>query len=667
MIPLTLIDRLSLNVQSDGTSVEGGKSSRSDKFSNMLERLTAGQADGGMKSVSGKSTGTSLDGISSETGKKIQSGWLRKIFGETEADGEGDGTAGAYGMMMDGQSFLTCLKKEFMAAGNCLEDYSVSNDALEEFAAILVKLGFGGSDVEEMVSNFKSRPVESPVTLAELFEASSQLSGPDPEDSATMMLDVSALPNLENILVQLGLDYGTSRGIISDALVEGKGIDLKMIATGIRDAIGDSADISAEMERIGLSVDTEASSQASQGDDDALQVSDLQELAASFWGGQISLEELAESIGGKSSGVEGKALLSKLMQMKPETASVVSDVGVSGKTGGVSESGDISLERFAAILEERVAAGGGLRGGAKTVQGSSQMSEMVNGLMDKVTSTAGNAAESLGVSVVSDGDDSFRSLLRPGMKRIGGSESGPDGVKTGFKNAAKAEGGQDAAQATKQTATTEGVQRQMSSNSTPADSADKLSEALNAAGKDRTNKAPEETNLNMESLVRGARTGDEAASSGKEAASRNLPGYLLNQVSRQIVRLRNAGESELTLQLKPPHLGRMKLNVEHGTGGIRVGIVVESVAAKDMLLANSHDLKAALADQGLRLDRIDVETQTDFDQSMAQADREFGQPGGRRGRWTDGSRTDEGNVSDSPAENNTDTGGAASGRLDLVA
>jgi flagellar hook-length control protein FliK len=124
----------------------------------------------------------------------------------------------------------------------------------------------------------------------------------------------------------------------------------------------------------------------------------------------------------------------------------------------------------------------------------------------------------------------------------------------------------------------------------------------------------------------------------------------------------------MTLQLKPPHLGRMKLNVEHTTGGIKVGIVVESTAARDMLLSNSHDLKTALADQGLRLDKIDVETQTDFGQSMAQAGRGFGQSGGRKGALgRQQGRQGSGDISGKPVDAEPGTGGGETRRLDLVA
>jgi flagellar hook-length control protein FliK len=199
-----------------------------------------------------------------------------------------------------------------------------------------------------------------------------------------------------------------------------------------------------------------------------------------------------------------------------------------------------------------------------------------------------------------------------------------------------------------------------------AEAAD-TSDILNAAGRDKRHGTLDDPRIGTESLVREMKAGNETAVFTKTGAGRNLPGYLLEQVSRQIVRLRNAGESDMTLQLKPPHLGRIQLNIEQTSGGIKVGIVVESAAARDMLLANSHDLKMTLADQGLRLDKIDVEAQADFGQSMAQAGRGFDQSGGRKGRWGDQGRQGGGNASENPLAAEAATGRGGAGRLDLVA
>jgi flagellar hook-length control protein FliK len=118
--------------------------------------------------------------------------------------------------------------------------------------------------------------------------------------------------------------------------------------------------------------------------------------------------------------------------------------------------------------------------------------------------------------------------------------------------------------------------------------------------------------------VRHAETTDSAPlSSPDRPAGRVFPQYLLDQVSRQILRSRLANESDIQIQLNPPSLGRLKMSIENTAEGLKVSIIAESQSARDMLMSNSGDLKTALMDQGVRLEKINVEIQADFNQTMA--------------------------------------------------
>ena len=91
----------------------------------------------------------------------------------------------------------------------------------------------------------------------------------------------------------------------------------------------------------------------------------------------------------------------------------------------------------------------------------------------------------------------------------------------------------------------------------------------------------------------------------QSAPPKTLPYYVLGQVNRQILRSRLTNENEMRLQLKPPELGRLKMNIENTAKGLKVNIITENSAARDMLLSHSGELKTALMDQGLRVDNID--------------------------------------------------------------
>lgn len=113
-------------------------------------------------------------------------------------------------------------------------------------------------------------------------------------------------------------------------------------------------------------------------------------------------------------------------------------------------------------------------------------------------------------------------------------------------------------------------------------------------------------------------------------SEKTLPSYVTEQVTRQIGRAVKMGESEITFHIKPPDLGRVQLSIEHSHEGMKIRIVTEQHATRDMIMSHANDMRTMLADQGIRLDKIDVDVSGNFGQSMAQARQEAGQSGKER-------------------------------------
>ncbi len=113
-----------------------------------------------------------------------------------------------------------------------------------------------------------------------------------------------------------------------------------------------------------------------------------------------------------------------------------------------------------------------------------------------------------------------------------------------------------------------------------------------------------------------------AAGFGKINGGKTLPAYVMDQVGRQIVKSVKSGSNEVRLQLKPPSLGRLQLNIESSGEGIKVKIFAEQPATKEMLLSHAGEMKSSLMDQGLRVEKIDVQVSNDFNQSMTNARQE---------------------------------------------
>lgn len=96
-----------------------------------------------------------------------------------------------------------------------------------------------------------------------------------------------------------------------------------------------------------------------------------------------------------------------------------------------------------------------------------------------------------------------------------------------------------------------------------------------------------------------------------------LPAYLINQVGKQISRSILRGERVIRLQLKPPELGTVKIEMNIKDNILKLGMIAENSSVKELLLSNVHELKQVLVEQGVKLDKLDVQINYNFDQSLA--------------------------------------------------
>lgn len=119
------------------------------------------------------------------------------------------------------------------------------------------------------------------------------------------------------------------------------------------------------------------------------------------------------------------------------------------------------------------------------------------------------------------------------------------------------------------------------------------------------------------------------SASGKSQTPRFLPTYVINQVSKQIMLLRQKGQTDITLSLKPPDLGKLQLSLINTENGVNVKIQTQYQAAKEILISHISELKATLLEQGIRFEKIDIHVNHNFDQSMANTRQESNKPKAR--------------------------------------
>lgn len=122
-----------------------------------------------------------------------------------------------------------------------------------------------------------------------------------------------------------------------------------------------------------------------------------------------------------------------------------------------------------------------------------------------------------------------------------------------------------------------------------------------------------------------------------ESPKSGLTRQLALQVGRQIATALKKNDHEVSFQVRPPSLGRLQINIEREGERVSVRIVSEKEKAGEVLAAGKHELRALMADHGIRLDRIEVASgspmdfaaQGDGTQDRSGRGRSSPQPGGQ--------------------------------------
>lgn len=81
---------------------------------------------------------------------------------------------------------------------------------------------------------------------------------------------------------------------------------------------------------------------------------------------------------------------------------------------------------------------------------------------------------------------------------------------------------------------------------------------------------------------------------------------VLAQLSRKFSALGANSNGEIRLQLEPEHLGRVRISLERGEGGMNARIAVENDAVRQIVDSNIASLRQGLEDQGIKLQGLEV-------------------------------------------------------------
>jgi flagellar hook-length control protein FliK len=95
-----------------------------------------------------------------------------------------------------------------------------------------------------------------------------------------------------------------------------------------------------------------------------------------------------------------------------------------------------------------------------------------------------------------------------------------------------------------------------------------------------------------------------------------IPVTLVDQVGKQISTSILRGDQFVTLQLKPPDLGKVNIKIDIKDHNLKLSMTAEHHTAKELLLNNIHELKEALVQHGVKLEKVDVQINHNFGQSL---------------------------------------------------
>jgi hypothetical protein len=148
-----------------------------------------------------------------------------------------------------------------------------------------------------------------------------------------------------------------------------------------------------------------------------------------------------------------------------------------------------------------------------------------------------------------------------------------------------------------------------------------------------------------------------------------LPSAVVNQVGKEIASFLHRGDRIFTLQLKPPELGMVNIEMDVKENVLKMSVVTETSSAKDMLHANYVDLKRVLEGYGIRVETFDVQLNSNLNHASSNGDGSLNQQNSQSGTGKNrlfgepSGETTEENTGEAPVSPQT----MNEARLDLLA
>lgn len=488
-----------------------------------------------------------------------------------------------------GTQFLTELKNLLLALSNGdLDNLSLDENGLEALGDLLVQAGFDQASVEELMSNLSlsleenSDLISVSDFMADLFEL------PPAEDEditqADALMPTSDLPYIKSLLSMMGLDEQQITAMMDEASEGTRGFDFD-------DFIEQLKQLLKTAEESGLTYQT--------ADEDNAYATLLK---------QLDLDSFVED-------TDAPLTLATLIDAFAQKRDLMEANLSNGTEQSVSEI--FTTNDFDALATQSGRHGlmNQLFSGLTIQNGSEETVDSAAAISANSDAMAKETKDRVQVQFM---DQINRNKVNANTAQAGGNKTADDiqtGPVDGDGSLKLSNAMSDAGGATKESTSRAALK------SAQADAAalEKMNAANSLSG-DTTSKGSDTQNL-MFGVEKSTATSTVGASGTQrtQQAFSTLPDFVTRQVGKSIVRSINTGNNTIQMQLKPPELGKVFMNIDHSGSSVKVSVITEHQSAKDILAANVHEIKTMLSSSGINLESFEVDMSSDFHQSMADA------------------------------------------------
>lgn len=518
--------------------------------------------------------------------------------------------------------YLKSLRKALLAKGGTLENIALKSEDLNILTSFLLRCGFAEADLKKCLSGLVRNNPDGVINLADFFDSIKHLEPSQEKTDSNLILESSTVFQLERILRDIGFSLREVEDILSAAKLDDKNVDLDKLLAVLKkhETFQSDASISPEIHRIesilrdiGLSLH---------------QVEDILNTAR-INGKNVDLDRLL-TILEKQEAFQSNTRASSVLQIE----GILKGIGISthkekdALSTARHDSKNFNLDRLLTVLKQNEAIQNNIVDHRHQVQDKQLISEnqlfqgenegrlSMKDFIDKLEQMAGK---------VDDGKQSTPEVRAAIDRILDKTVVAPTSVqeKMGQNNwyVDRAHLGsliEDKGQPGKQKI---GTIHPKTSTALP-------NQSDTAPGFERGFKLDMQDIKTEPTVIEISRDDAKPDISGSIYAMKQqskpirdaLPAYLIDQVGRQISRSVLKGQRTIRLQLKPPELGVLKVDVDMKDNVLKLGMIAENGAVKEILQSGLPQLKESLVEQGVKIERLEIQVDQSFDQSLADSE-----------------------------------------------